>query len=172
MAYSVQLEETWLDYPSPDGNAVIVYFCGCEHHCPGCHSPLLQQDYEYAESKEQILEKIRTYAFRAYTIRLVFLGGDPLYSKNIELTKYLVGNLSDEYDICVFTGYDVDYVKKLGIKGVKFWKCGKFDINNLRKSGKTDEEYVLASPNQNFYDGHYNLISENGILKFNNYKGI
>ena len=30
----------------------------------------------------------------------------------------------------------------------------------------TDEEYVLASPNQNFYDEQYNLISENGILKF------
>ena len=29
MAYFVQLEETWLDYPTPDGNAVIAYFCGC-----------------------------------------------------------------------------------------------------------------------------------------------
>ena len=166
MAYFVQLEETWLDYPAPDGNAVIAYFCGCEHHCPGCHSPLLQQDYEYAESKEEILNRIIDYTNRADTNKLVFLGGDPLYSKNLELIKYLVSNLSNKYDICIFTGYDIDYVKKIALKGVKFWKCGRFDINNVRKSGKTDEEYVLASPNQNFYDEQYNLISENGILKF------
>ena len=30
----------------------------------------------------------------------------------------------------------------------------------------TDEEYVLASPNQNFYDGNYKQLSTNGILKF------
>jgi len=171
MKFTIPLEETWLDYPSPDGIAVIVYFCGCEHHCKGCHSPLLQQEYEYIESNKEILEKIKTYAFKVYTNRLVFLGGDPLYAKNIELTRYLVGNLSDEFDICIFTGYDIDYVRKVGIKGVKFWKCGKFDIDNARESMKTDEEYVLASPNQNFYDGKYELISTNGILKFNK-KGI
>ena len=33
---------------------------------------------------------------------------------------------------------------------------------------KTDDEYVLASPNQDFYDGNYEKLSENGILNFNN----
>lgn len=166
MAYYVQLEETWLDYPSPDGNAVIAYFCGCEHHCKGCHSPLLQEDYEYAESNDEILEKIINYAQRAGTNKLVFLGGDPLYAKNLPLVTFLIENLSETHDICVFTGYKIDYVKNLGIKGVKFWKCGGFDINNVRKSMKTDEEFVLASPNQNFYNGNYEQLSIDGVLKF------
>ena len=166
MTFHIQLEETWLDYPSPDGNAIMVFFCGCEHHCKGCHSPLLQQEYDYDESNEQTLKRIVEYAKRAGTNKLVFLGGDPLYSKNLSLVTFLVNNLKNNFDICIFTGYDIEYVKKTGIKGVKFWKCGTFDIDNMRKSGKSDEEYVLASPNQNFYDEQYNLISKNGILKF------
>lgn len=166
--YNITLEETYLDYPSPDGNAVIIYMIGCEHHCPGCHSPLLQQNLEYAESNQEILEKIKNYAHRADTNKLVFLGGDPMYSKNLELTTFLVNNLSEEFEICIFTGYNIDYIKKINLKGVKYWKCGTFDINNVRKSMKTDDEYVLASPNQDFYDGNYEKLSENGILNFNN----
>lgn len=162
----IQLEETWLDYPDPISNAVIVYFRGCEHHCKGCHSIILQKYIQYSESYQEILEKIRTYANRADTNKLVFLGGDPMYEKNIELTKFLVNNLKDCFDICVFTGYNIDYVKNIGLEGVKYWKCGKFDIDNQRKSMKTDKEYILASPNQDFYDGNYNQLSTNGILKF------
>lgn len=166
--YTIQLEETWLDYPDPTCNAVIVYFCGCEHHCKGCHSPLLQQNYEYSETNEEILGRILDYAKRADTNKLVFLGGDPMYSKNIPLTTFLVNNLSKTHDICIFTGYDIDYVKNINLQNVKFWKCGRFDIDNQRKSRKTEEEFVLASPNQNFYDSNFNQLSTNGILKFNN----
>lgn len=169
MDYTIILEETYLDYPSPEGNAVIVYFTGCEHHCPGCHSPLLQKIVKYSETNEEILDKIKTYCKRADTNKLVFLGGDPLYSEtNINLTKYLVNNLANNYDICIFTGYDINYVKNLSIQGVKYYKCGKFDQTKLRQSKKTDDEYILASPNQNFYDGNYNLLSKDGILTFNN----
>lgn len=165
--YGLTLEETWLDYPSPEDNAIIVYFIGCEHHCIGCHSKILQTPKKYDEEPETMLNRIINYARRADTNKLVFLGGDPLYKiNNLELTTFLVNNLKDNFDICIFTGYDIDYVKKLNIKGVKYWKCGKFDINNLRESKKTDTEYVLASPNQDFYDGEYNKLSENGILKF------
>ena len=165
--YGLTLEETWLDYPSPDGNAVIIYMVGCEHHCPGCHSLILQTPREYDEDPETMLSRIKNYAKRADTNKLVFLGGDPLYIKNnLELTKYLVNNLKDDFDICIFTGYNIEYVKQTGITGVKYWKCGKFDEKNLRESKKTDKEYILASPNQDFYDSKYNKLSENGILTF------
>lgn len=166
--YNIVLEETYLDYPSPDGNAIIIYMIGCEHHCSGCHSPLLQRNLEYAESNQEILEKIKNYAYRADTNKLVFLGGDPMYSKNLPLTTFLVNNLKDTFDICIFTGYNIDYVKEIGLHGVKYWKCGKFDREHLRQSKKTDDEYVLASPNQDFYDDNYEKLSENGILTFNN----
>lgn len=164
--YGLILEETWLDYPSPEDNAVIIYMTGCDHKCPGCHSPLLQKALPYDEDEETMLLRIKTYAHRADTNKLVFLGGDPLYKNNLELTTYLVNNLKDEFDICIFTGYDIEYVKKLNIDGVKYWKCGTYDQTKSRQSKKTDKEYVLASPNQDFYDGNYNKLSENGILTF------
>ena len=166
--YGLTLEETWLDYPSPDGNAVIIYMTGCEHRCPGCHSPLLQKVRPYDEDNETMLSRIITYAKRADTNRLIFLGGDPLHPSNIELTTFLVNNLKDDFDICIFTGYNINYVKNLNIKGVKYWKCGTYDQTQARQSKKTDKEYILASPNQDFYDSEYNKLSENGILSFNN----
>lgn len=166
--YFVELEETFLDYPSPEGTAVIIYMIGCCHHCEGCHSPLLQQDLEYAETNQEILNRVVEFAEKCGTNKLVFLGGDPLYEKNIELTKYLVENLHSAFDICIFTGYNIDYVKSLNITGVKYFKCGRFDIKTIRPSKKTDDEYVLSSPNQDFYDGEYNKLSNNGILIFNN----
>ena len=120
MEYNIILEETFLDYPSPEGNAVIVYFTGCEHHCPGCHSPLLQKVEKYAENNQEILDKIVNYCQRADTNKLVFLGGDPLYSSNLDITKFLLEKLSNDYDICIFTGYDIDTVQKLQIKGAKY----------------------------------------------------
>lgn len=165
--YGLVLEETWLDYPSRDGNAVIVYMTGCEHCCPGCHSPILQEIRPYDEDKETMLSRIERYAHRADTNKLVFLGGDPLHVSNLELIKYFVESLKDKFDICIFTGYDIDYVKKQNIKGVKFWKCGYYDQEHSRESKKTDTEYVLASPNQNFYDENYNQLSNDGILTFN-----
>ena len=167
MAYTAVLEETLLDYPSPDDNAIIVYLTGCEHHCPGCHSPLIQKVQEYTETPEELTEKLVDYCRRAETNKIVLLGGDPLHETNIPYTKHILQTLSHSYDICIFTGYSIDYVKQLGISGAKYYKCGKFDINTVRKSLKTDDKYVLASPNQDFYDENYNKISENGILYFN-----
>ena len=164
----MQLEETFLDYPDPESNAIIVYFSGCNHHCPGCHSPLLQMDVNYTETKEEMCNRIKDLAKRADTNKLVFLGGDPLFDKNIVFTKYFCNELGKTFDICIFTGYDIDYVKKLALSNVKYYKCGIFDKNLARESKKTDTIYVLASSNQDFYDSNYIKLSENGILTFNN----
>ena len=166
--YTMQLEETLLDYPDPEANAIIVYFIGCNHHCPGCHSPLLQKEVNYSETKEEMCQRIKDLAKRADTNKLVFLGGDPLYDKNIELTRYFCTELGKTHDICIFTGYDIDDVKALNLSGVKYYKCGKFDQKIARESKKTDTMYVLASSNQDFYDSNYKKLSENGILTFNN----
>lgn len=168
MAYTAVLEETWLDYPTPDDNAIIVFLTGCEHHCPGCHSPLIQQVQEYTETPEELAEKLEEYCKRADTNKIILEGGDPLFKTNIPYTTTILQKLSKTHDICIFTGYSIDYVKDLGITGAKFYKCGKFDITNVRTSKKTDDEYILASPNQDFYDENYNKISTNGILHFTN----
>ena len=166
MTYKVQLEETYLEYPDPEADAIAVILPGCDHHCPGCHSVELQTPVKYEESNEELAQRLKDFANRAGTNKVVLIGGDPLYSSNIEITRHLVDTLHTQLDFCIYTGYSIEYVKKLAIKNVKFFKCGTFDKNNVRKSEKTDQHFQLASPNQNFYDGEYNLLSENGILNF------
>lgn len=166
--YNIVFEETWLDYPSPNDNAIIVYMTGCEHHCKECHSPVLQIVRKYSQPVNEIINTLREYAKRAETNKIVLCGGDPLHPANLNLTENILDSLSSEFDICIFTGYTIDIVKQLHLKGVKYYKCGKFDIEQYQKSGKTDEKYILASKNQNFYDKNYVQISENGILLFNN----
>lgn len=166
--FTIALEETWLDYPTPDGNAIAVIMTGCEHHCPGCHSMNLQYEDTYSETKEEILNRVKDYCERAMTNKVILIGGDPLYKSNLEYTKYLLNNLKDDFDVCIYTGYSIEVVKSLNLKGAKFFKCGTFDKNSCRKSEKTDSNFILASPNQNFYDGDYNLLSNDGILTFKN----
>lgn len=166
--YTVPLEESWLDYPSPDGNAVAVILTGCEHHCIGCHSVGLQKVKTYAEEPKKLTLRIKEFCKRACTNKIVLLGGDPLLCSNLGITRYLVDNLSSEYDICIYTGYDIEYVKKLQITGVKYFKCGKYLKEFSRDSQKTDSSFILASSNQDFYDGNYNKLSNNGILNFKN----
>ena len=166
--YDIVLEETWLDYPSPEGSAIIVYMTGCSHHCEGCHSPELQEIRQYSESPNLIVEKIHNYALRADTNKIVLLGGDPIHPSNLSLTRNILNKLSQNFDICIFTGYPIEIIKRLQITGAKYYKCGTFDIKQYQKPCKTDEKYVLASKNQNFYDENYVQISENGVLIFNN----
>jgi len=166
--YDIVLEETWLDYPSPEGSAIIVYMTGCAHHCEGCHSPELQEVREYSLPNNIIIDNIEEYANRAGTNKIVLLGGDPLHLSNLFLTRSILNKLSPKFDICIFTGYPIEIVKKLQLKGAKYYKCGKFDIKQYQVPGKTDEKYILASKNQNFYDENYVQISENGVLIFNN----
>ena len=164
--FNICLEETWLDYPTPDGNAIAIIMTGCEHHCPGCHSPNLQKEDTYSDTPEQIVEKIKKFATRADTNKLILIGGDPLYTSNLPYTHFIVQKLAQEYDICLYTGYDIDFVKSLNLGKIKYYKCGKFLKDFSRKSEKTDSCFILASPNQNFYDENFNLISNNGILNF------
>lgn len=165
--YDLILEETFLDYPSPEGNAVIVYMTGCNNNCEGCHSKDLQRARKYSKPFPEMIEDIIEYASRANTNRIVLLGGDPLFPGNLLFTKMILARLHEDFDICLFTGYPIEAVKAYHIEGAKFYKCGVFDKNQYQEPGKTDEKYTLASKNQNFYDENYVQISENGVLIFN-----
>lgn len=169
---NIILEETFLDYPSPDDSAIIAFFPGCVHNCLGCQNPKLQQlhdEWTYDEEQE-IIRELQKLCWRSDTNKIVLSGGDPLSPCNRKLTIHicdLLGNNTEyKYDICIYTGYEIEEVKEMDILGFEFIKCGRFDVHNIRESLKTDTEMILASPNQNFFDKNYKQISQDGILKF------
>lgn len=159
------LQTTWLDYPDNVSIAVIFYTYGCIHKCENCQNPSLQTPV--TAYPEGIIDEILEYCKRNNTNKLVLSGGDCLLKgANLDLTNSIIDQYKDQLDICIYTGYDIDYVKANVHPGFKFVKCGKYD-ENLKVEPKKNDNYVqLASTNQKLYDTNYKLLSSNGRYYF------
>ena len=167
---NLQLEETFLDYPSPDDSAVILFLPGCSHNCLGCQNPKLQELHEEwtYEEEQEILQNLQRLCFRCDTNKIVLSGGDPLSPCNRNLTIHICSILGSTHDICIYTGYSHQEVKNMQIKGYKYVKCGRFDIQHKQKSYKDDEKMQFASPNQELYlFGNDVSLTKNGVFYFN-----
>lgn len=163
------LQTTWLDYPDNSSLAVIFYTYGCTHKCKNCQNIELQTPVTSYPSN--IIDEIFTYCKRNNTNKLVLSGGDCLFKgANLSLTNAIIDKYKDVLDICIYTGYDIDYVKANVHKGFKFVKCGKYDENMKTEPDKTDNYVQLATTNQAFYDSNYQLLSSNGRYYFNKEK--
>ena len=160
------LQTTWLDYPDNVSLAVIFYTYGCIHKCKNCQNLSLQTPVE--SYPRGIIDEILMYCKRNNTNKLVLSGGDCLLKgANLDLTNAVIDKYSNELDICIYTGYDIDYVKANVHKGFKFVKCGKYN-ENLKVEPKKNDNYVqLASTNQELYDSNCRLLSSNGRYYFN-----
>lgn len=165
--FLVNTDISFIDYPSAEEHAVIVYFSGCSHNCTNCHNQQLQF---HGIGKEYTIDELLNHLIyecnRNKTNNVVFSGGDPLFSKNIEFVKEFLFKYYRRFNICIYTGYDIEYVKKHDIKGFKYIKCGVFKNSLKQESGNFEDRFQLASTNQNFYDENYNQISEKGILYY------
>lgn len=162
------IEETFLDYPSPDDIAVIAFLSGCSHNCFGCQNSKLQELHgEWTkEEKEEIILKIKNMCQRCETNKIVLSGGDPLNPCNRNLTVCICKELGNNFDICIYTGYEIEEVKNMNIIGFKYLKCGKFDYENIQKSEKTDKYIQFINKTQNLFDKNFNQISIDGRYYF------
>jgi organic radical activating enzyme len=160
---------SFIDYPDNESCAVCVVMMGCTNTCNGCQNPELKNPlYDIGTievSTNDLYEKLKNVCQKYRTNKVVLSGGDPLSIYNIEFTKELL-LMNNIFDICIYTGHNIEYVKTNNVKGFNFIKCGFFDIKNYRKSEKTDSYMVFASPNQKLYNNEYMLLSENGIYEF------
>ena len=163
---------SWIDYPDKDSLALVIYFTGCIHNCKQCHNTDLQVHTEI--ELDDYINIINIQLIRHRTEKLVLSGGDPLDPRNIEITKKILKHVC--CDICIYTGYNVKYVKKQQVVGFKFLKCGKYKPRAKKQNPhsnpptpqtqKTDAGLTLASPNQKLYNDKFKLVSENGTYCF------
>jgi pyruvate-formate lyase-activating enzyme len=161
--------ESWLDYPDNESLATLVYIYGCTHNCNGCHSQNLQYILKtegLSINLDSFINEILIYTRSLKSNKLVLSGGDWLTSYNIIFTKEFVKKTSNMLDICIYTGYDIGYVKKRGIKGFKFIKCGKYDVDKKQIPDKTDTYMTFASTNQILYNSKREPLSVNGKFTF------
>ena len=166
-----QLSYTFLYYPDNYSEAVVVYFSGCDNNCDGCQNPLLST-YIAPGTKSVTIDDlsilIHQFAERIKTNKLILSGGDPCYSYNLPGVNLFIQRNKDIYDICIYTGKEISFVKEHVEPGFKFIKVNKFDKQMERPSMKTDEFFQLSSPNQEIYNDRYECLTENGIFYFKN----
>jgi organic radical activating enzyme len=83
-----------------------ISFAGCEHNCPNCYVPELQDATMFPDwPKEYIFREIEKQA--RFVKGFVLIGGDPLHPNNTEDAITLIQHLKEKYGkpITMLTGY-------------------------------------------------------------------
>lgn len=163
-------ETTWTDYPDNYSQAILIYTVGCEHNCASCQNPDLQNKNHFNDvvnfcSWQELNRQIRNFSLKHKTRKVIFSGGDPLFYNNINTLREFLDNQTD-FDVTIYTGYNIKVVKEKNIKNFKFIKCGKFQPDLRQQSEKTDSYISFASTNQKLYNSNYKLLSTDGIYYF------
>lgn len=132
---SIYLNKSLVDGP---GIRTLVFFQGCDIHCPGCQNPTawdIKKGKEY--SVKNLADLIKEGTFNR---KITITGGEPLMQKEalIELLNELKG-----YDVIVYTGHQKEEVPEEVWKLTTYVKCGPF-IERL----KTTIKPYVGSSNQ------------------------
>ena len=132
---SIQFNKSLVDGP---GVRTLVFFQGCDIHCPGCHN---QSAWDITKgtlySVKELAEQIKKGTFNN---KITLTGGEPLMQKGalVELLKELEG-----LDVIVYTGHQKEEVPEEVWKLTSYVKCGPF-IERL----KTTIKPYVGSSNQ------------------------
>ena len=130
---SIHFNKSLVDGP---GIRSLVFFQGCDIHCPGCHNPSswdIKAGTEYSVS--ELAEQIKAGSFNK---KVTITGGEPLMQKDALIE--LLNELKD-LDVVVYTGHQKEDVPDEVWKLTTFVKCGPF----IEKLKTTTKPYVGSS---------------------------
>ena len=163
------ITSTWLDYPNKDDCCLVVVMM--DARVAKVEDKLTKLVQKYAidnETKDydvdSLIEELKMLCERHRTNKIVLSGGDPLSCFNIKFTKEFLEKAP--FDVCIYTGHTIDYVKLHKVSGFKYLKCGMYLKNESQVSEKTDTYMQFASKNQKLFDSNYCCLSQNGLYYF------
>lgn len=130
-------------YEDGPGIRTTVFFQGCNVKCKGCHNEKIQ-DIQYGKEYEvkKLCEEILKYDLPIKKITIS--GGEPLMQKEA-LEEFVREMYENDFEIALYTSYNLEDVPNSIIKKLKYLKVGKY-IENLKLQGK-----FYGSSNQKFY---------------------
>lgn len=136
---SIREEQSLCDGP---GLRTVLFLQGCKFHCKGCHNkstwdPCGGTAYEV----EKLAEILRQ---RCSNKKLTITGGEPLLQK--EAVLKLCSELKD-FDLCLYTGYELDDVPQEILNYLRFIKVGLFEQSKM-----TSVLPFVGSTNQKFLE--------------------
>lgn len=102
-----------IDYESiadAEGVRCTIFFSGCKHHCPGCHSPDTW-DFDYGKPVDDLLiaEINRQIDKRPFLSGIVLSGGDPMYSAK-DIREFLSKIHIPHNNIWCFSGFTIEEI--------------------------------------------------------------
>lgn len=118
----------FIETSASDGPGIrsVLFLQGCHRNCEGCHNKNLQNpNGGVSLSINEVVEYISKHCKNK---QLTISGGEPLEQLPalIELTNLLV-NMG--FDLCVYTGNNLEDVPLSLRKNLRWLKVGKFRIN-------------------------------------------
>lgn len=121
----------------------VVFLQGCSCGCPGCHNKSFQK---HGEGIEYSIEKLVDYiVVNCRNRKLTISGGEPM--EQVEQLSELIYLLSKkDFEICLYTSYEVPQIPDFIIENIKYLKTGPF----LEGNTEPPKPYV-GSNNQKFY---------------------
>ena len=127
------------------GYRTVVFLQGCNFHCEGCHNKSTWDTKKgtLIEVKELAQLLRESVANKKVTIS----GGEPLLQK--EALLELFEELKD-FDLCLYTGYEIEDVSDDILKYLKYIKVGRFIL-----SERTSTTPFVGSKNQKFVRIHH-----------------
>ena len=154
-----------------DGEGIrsVIWFQGCDHHCPFCQNP---ETWDFAGGKEVAIEKVKKEIEELeFQQGVTFSGGDPLYQVDalIELAKCVHAN---KMDVWVYTGFTYEQLIKLSEKDSRYLDAlNEIDVlvdGPFVQELKSFEVKFRGSKNQRIIDVKRSL-KENKIILIEKY---
>lgn len=125
------------------GVRTVLFLQGCSMKCIGCHNELAQEKGKgVMYNLYDLIEKIKSICINK---KITISGGEPMeqYDSLLKLV-YELNKL--QFNICLYTGWDLKDIPKEILNYINYLKVGPF-INSLKDSrlafyGSTNQEFL------------------------------
>ncbi len=148
----------WLENSCDDGPGMrsVLFLQGCSKNCSGCHNSGIKEHGKGTEMEIDAL--INFIESKCCNGKITISGGEPL--EQMDSLAVLLEKLKVKgYNICVYTGWELEKVPEKILKLVDYIKTGSFIIN-LRNSYM---QYA-GSSNQHMFAVNNGKIKEMSLL--------
>lgn len=144
----------WRESSCDDGPGIrsVLFLQGCSKNCKECHNAEIK---EHGKGRMlSIDELIMFIESKCCNRKITISGGEPL--EQLDSLEILLRKLKVKgYNICVYTGWEIESVPRSILKLVDYIKTGSF-VNDL----KNPEIQYVGSSNQHMFSINNDNIKE------------
>jgi len=144
----------WHDNSCDDGPGIrsVLFLQGCNKNCQGCHNTGIREHGK--GTMVSIDELVKFIESQCCNKKITISGGEPL--EQIDSLEILIRKLkAKSYNICVYTGWEMEQVPRRILKLVDYIKTGSF-VSNM----KNPEIQYVGSSNQHMFSVSNGKINE------------